>query len=164
VLRLDFYKDDDLCIIVNRSARIMATEVDQEGALEIAKRSRGTPRIANRLLRRVRDYAEVKAGGSISRQIADKALRLLEVDRQGLDRMDREILGAIIDRFNGGPVGLDALATSVGEEKGTLEDVYEPFLVQRGYVHRSYRGRIATDLAYEHLGRKKSKNVKKLIS
>ncbi len=164
VLRLDFYKDDDLCTIVNRSARIMATEVDQEGALEIAKRSRGTPRIANRLLRRVRDYAEVKAGGSISRQIADKALRLLEVDRQGLDRMDREILGAIIDRFNGGPVGLDALATSVGEEKGTLEDVYEPFLVQRGYVHRSYRGRIATDLAYEHLGRKKSKNVKKLIS
>jgi len=154
-LRVDFYQDDDLCTIVNRSARIMVIEVDQQGALEIARRSRGTPRIANRLLRRVRDYAEVRAGGNISRQIADDALRLLEVDRQGLDRMDREILGTIIDRFNGGPVGLDALATSVGEEKGTLEDVYEPFLIQRGYMHRTSRGRIATDLAYEHLGRKK---------
>ncbi|MFO8241428.1 MAG: Holliday junction DNA helicase RuvB C-terminal domain-containing protein, partial [Dissulfuribacterales bacterium] len=120
-----------------------------------AKRSRGTPRIANRLLRRVRDYAEVMASGSISSQIADKALRLLEVDHQGLDRMDREILAAIIDRFRGGPVGLDTLATSVGEEKGTLEDVYEPFLIQRGYLHRTSRGRVATDLAYEHLDRKR---------
>jgi Holliday junction DNA helicase RuvB len=155
VLRVDFYQDDELCTIVNRSARLMVIEVDQKGALEIARRSRGTPRIANRLLRRVRDYAEVRAGGSISRQIADEALRLLEVDHQGLDRMDREILAAIIDKFNGGPVGLDTLATSIGEEKGTLEDVYEPFLIQRGYMHRTSRGRIATDLAYEHLDRKK---------
>jgi len=155
VLRVDFYQDDELCTIVNRSARLMVIEVDQQGALEIARRSRGTPRIANRLLRRVRDYAEVRAGGSISRQIADEALRLLEVDYQGLDRMDREILAAIIDKFKGGPVGLDTLATSIGEEKGTLEDVYEPFLIQRGYMHRTSRGRIATDLAYKHLGRKK---------
>ncbi len=155
VLRVNFYQDDELCTIVNRSARLMVIEIDQQGALEIAKRSRGTPRIANRLLRRVRDYAEVRADGSISRQIADKALRLLEVDHQGLDRMDREILAAIIDKFKGGPVGLDTLATSVGEEKGTLEDVYEPFLIQRGYLHRTSRGRIATDIAYEHLDRKK---------
>jgi Holliday junction DNA helicase RuvB len=155
VLRVNFYQDDELCTIVNRSAKLMVIEVDQQGALEIARRSRGTPRIANRLLRRVRDYAEVRADGGISRRIADEALRLLEVDRQGLDRMDREILAAIIDKFNGGPVGLDALATSVGEEKGTLEDVYEPFLIQRGYMHRTSRGRIAADLAYKHLGRKK---------
>jgi Holliday junction DNA helicase RuvB len=155
VLRVNFYQDDELCTIVNRSARLMVIEIDQPGAMEIAKRSRGTPRIANRLLRRVRDYAEVRADGSISRQIADKALRLLEVDHQGLDRMDREILAAIIDKFKGGPVGLDTLATSVGEEKGTLEDVYEPFLIQRGYMHRTSRGRIATDLAYEHLDRKR---------
>jgi len=155
VLRVNFYQDDELCTIVNRSARLMVIEIDQQGALEIAKRSRGTPRIANRLLRRVRDYAEVRADGSISRQIADEALRLLEVDHQGLDRMDREILAAIIDKFKGGPVGLDTLATSVGEEKGTLEDVYEPFLIQRGYMHRTSRGRIATDLAYEHLDRKR---------
>ncbi|MBW1671362.1 MAG: Holliday junction branch migration DNA helicase RuvB [Deltaproteobacteria bacterium] len=155
VLRVNFYQDDELCAIVNRSARLMVIEIDQQGALEIAKRSRGTPRIANRLLRRVRDYAEVRANGSISRQIANKALRLLEVDHQGLDRMDREILAAIIDKFKGGPVGLDTLATSVGEEKGTLEDVYEPFLIQRGYMHRTSRGRIATDLAYEHLDRKR---------
>ncbi len=155
VVRVDFYQDDELRTIVNRSARLMVIEVDQQGALEIARRSRGTPRIANRLLRRVRDYAEVRADGSISRQIADKALRLLEVDHQGLDRMDREILAAIIDKFKGGPVGLDTLATSVGEEKGTLEDVYEPFLIQRGYMHRTSRGRIATDLAYEHLDRKR---------
>ena len=155
VLRVDFYQDDELCTIVNRSAGLMVIEIDQQGALEIARRSRGTPRIANRLLRRVRDYAEVRADGSISRQIADKALRLLEVDHQGLDRMDREILAAIIDKFKGGPVGLDTLATSVGEEKGTLEDVYEPFLIQRGYMHRTSRGRIATDLAYEHLDRKR---------
>ncbi|RKX60934.1 MAG: Holliday junction branch migration DNA helicase RuvB [Thermodesulfobacteriota bacterium] len=155
VLRVNFYQDDELCTIVNRSARLMVIEIDQPGAMEIAKRSRGTPRIANRLLRRVRDYAEVRADGSISRQIADKALRLLEVDHQGLDRMDCEILAAIIDKFKGGPVGLDTLATSVGEEKGTLEDVYEPFLIQRGYMHRTSRGRIATDIAYEHLDRKR---------
>jgi Holliday junction DNA helicase RuvB len=155
VLRVNFYQDDELCTIVNRSARLMIIEITPSGALEIAKRSRGTPRIANRLLRRVRDYAEVKAGGSISRQIANKALSLLDVDHKGLDHMDREILSAIIDKFNGGPVGLETLATSIGEEKGTLEDVYEPFLIQRGYIHRTPRGRIATDLAYEHLNRKR---------
>ncbi|HID98395.1 MAG TPA: Holliday junction branch migration DNA helicase RuvB [Thermodesulfobacteriaceae bacterium] len=157
VMRVDFYRDQDLCVIVNRSARIIGIEVDEEGSLEIARRSRGTPRIANRLLRRVRDYAEVKAEGRISKQVADQALLLLEVDDQGLDRMDREILFIIIDRFHGGPVGLDTLATSVGEEKSTLEDVYEPFLIQRGYLHRTPRGRIATDLAYRHLGRTRRK-------
>ncbi len=155
VLRMDFYRDQDLCKVVHRSSNIMDIKVDQQGTFEIARRSRGTPRIANRLLRRVRDYAEVRAEGRISRQVADDALNLLEVDHQGLDRMDRQILGAIIDKFKGGPVGLETLATSVGEEKGTLEDVYEPFLIQRGYIHRTPRGRVATDFAYEHLDRKK---------
>ncbi len=155
VLRVNFYQDKELCQIVERSARLMGIEIDHQGAFEIARRSRGTPRIANRLLRRVRDYAEVKGCGPISRQVADEALCLLKVDQQGLDRMDREILTSIIDNFKGGPVGLNTLAMSVGEEKGTLEDVYEPFLIQRGYMHRTSRGRIATDFAYEHLGRKK---------
>jgi len=155
VLRVNFYQDRELCLIVERSARLMGIDIEQQGAFEIAKRSRGTPRIANRLLRRVRDYAEVKGCRPISRQVADEALCLLEVDQQGLDRMDREILTSIIDNFKGGPVGLNTLAMSVGEEKGTLEDVYEPFLIQRGYMHRTSRGRIATDFAYEHLGRKR---------
>ncbi len=155
VLRVNFYQDRELCLIVERSARLMGIEIDHRGAFEIAKRSRGTPRIANRLLRRVRDYAEVKGFKEISQEVADEALCMLEVDHQGLDRMDREILTSIIDNFNGGPVGLNTLATSVGEEKGTLEDVYEPFLIQRGYIYRTPRGRIATDSAYEHLGRKK---------
>jgi Holliday junction DNA helicase RuvB len=154
VLRLDFYQDEELCEIIWRSARIMGVPVEPEGVGEIARRSRGTPRIANRLLRRVRDFAEVRAAGRISRDVADKALRLLDVDSEGLDRMDRQILSTIIDKFGGGPVGLDTLATSVGEEKGTLEDVYEPFLIQRGYLHRTPRGRIATDISYRHLGRK----------
>ncbi len=152
VLRVDFYRDNELCEIVTRSARILGVPVEPQGADEIARRSRGTPRIANRLLRRVRDYAEVKAQGTISKEVADKALELLEVDDKGLDRMDREILRVIIERFSGGPVGLDSLATAVGEEKGTLEDVYEPFLIQRGYIHRTPRGRMATELAYRHLG------------
>ncbi len=155
VLRVDFYSDEELQEIVLRSARILGVIIEPRGAYEIARRSRGTPRIANRLLRRVRDYAEVKAGGSITRDVADRALKMLEVDDLGLDRMDREILSVIIDRFGGGPVGLDTLATSVGEEKSTLEDVYEPFLIQRGYIHRTPRGRVATDLAYQHMNRKR---------
>jgi Holliday junction DNA helicase RuvB len=154
VLRLDFYRDEELCEIIRRSARIMGIPVEPEGIREIARRSRGTPRIANRLLRRVRDFAEVRAAGRISRDVADEALRLLNVDSEGLDRMDRQILTTIIDKFDGGPVGLDTLATSVGEEKGTLEEVYEPFLIQRGYLHRTPRGRIATEVSYRHLGRK----------
>ncbi|NIA09007.1 MAG: Holliday junction branch migration DNA helicase RuvB [Nitrospiraceae bacterium] len=155
VLRVNFYQDSELCLIVERSARLMGIEVDHQGAFEIARRSRGTPRIANRLLRRVRDYAEVKGFEQISQQVADEALCMLEVDQEGLDRMDREILTSIIENFKGGPVGLNTLATSVGEEKGTLEDVYEPFLIQRGYIYRTSRGRIATDFAYKHLGRKR---------
>ncbi len=155
VLRVEFYEDRHLQKIVQRSASIMGIAIDSDGAMEIARRSRGTPRIANRLLRRVRDFAEVRADGRIDREVADAALNLLHVDREGLDRMDREILSMIIDRFGGGPVGLDTLATSIGEDRGTLEDVYEPFLVLKGYIHRTPRGRVATDLAYAHLGRKR---------
>ncbi len=153
VLRVEFYEDIHLKEIVERSARIMGIHLDSDGAMEIARRSRGTPRIANRLLRRVRDFAEVRADGRITREVADAALNMLHVDTQGLDRMDREILTMIIDRFGGGPVGLDTLATSIGEDSGTIEDVYEPFLILKGYIHRTPRGRIATDLAYRHLGR-----------
>ncbi len=153
VLRMDFYTDEQLMEIVMRSAALLGLRIDRAGAMEIARRSRGTPRIANRLLRRVRDYAEVMADGMISRDVADRALTMLEVDRCGLDRMDREILSIIIDRFGGGPVGLDTLSVSLGEESNTIEEVYEPFLIQRGYIQRTPRGRIATDRAYEHLGR-----------
>ena len=154
-LRVDFYQDHHLEKIVLRSAAILGVKIDMEGAMEIARRSRGTPRIANRLLRRVRDFAEVKAKGVIDRHVADEALSMLNVDRQGLDNMDRQILSIIIDRFGGGPVGLDTIAVSLGEESHTLEEVYEPFLVQRGYIHRTPRGRMATDMAYEHLGKKR---------
>lgn len=153
VLRMDFYSDEQLMEIVMRSAAILGLRIDRAGALEIARRSRGTPRIANRLLRRVRDYAEVMADGMISKDVADRALTMLEVDRCGLDRMDREILSIIIDRFGGGPVGLDTLSVSLGEESNTIEEVYEPFLIQRGYLQRTPRGRIATQLAYRHLNR-----------
>ncbi len=155
VMRVDFYEDAHLMEIVMRSASIMGVKIDPQGAMEIARRSRGTPRIANRLLRRVRDFAEVRADGHITAEVADAALNLLHVDSQGLDRMDREILAIIIDRFGGGPVGLDTIATSVGEDRGTIEDVYEPFLILKGYIHRTPRGRIATDLAYSHLGRER---------
>jgi Holliday junction DNA helicase RuvB len=137
--------------IVLRSARLLDAVIDKEGAMEIAGRSRGTPRIANRLLRRVRDFAEIMADGTISREVADRALSMLDVDHRGLDSMDREILSAIIHRFGGGPVGIDTLATSIGEESSTIEDVYEPFLVQQNYIHRTPRGRIATEEAYRHL-------------
>lgn len=150
--RLELYHDDELQKIVERSARIMKVQIEPQGALEIARRSRGTPRIANRLLRRVRDYAEIKAGCVITKQVADLALRLLEVDELGLDQTDRNILEAIIYKFSGGPVGLETLAATTGEEAGTIEDVYEPFLLQLGFLQKTPRGRMATALAYRHLG------------
>jgi Holliday junction DNA helicase RuvB len=150
-LRLDFYSPEELKEIVLRSAKLLNALIDEEGALEIARRSRGTPRIANRLLRRVRDYADIDANGMITREVADRALSMLDVDENGLDSMDREILATIINRFGGGPVGIDTLATSIGEESSTIEDVYEPFLVQQNYIHRTPRGRVATEAAYRHL-------------
>ncbi len=152
VQRLEFYSTADLTHIVSRSAKIMGVEIEPHGASEIAKRSRGTPRIANRLLRRVRDYAEVKADGVVDISVADKALNMLEVDAMGFDMMDRKLLLSIIEKYNGGPVGVDNLAASISEEKGTIEDVLEPFLIQQGYIMRTPRGRIATDLAYLHFG------------
>jgi len=152
VQRLEFYTVEDLLQIVKRSAHILNVEIDEAGAKEIACRSRGTPRIANRLLRRVRDYAEVKAEGHINRMIADKALDLLEVDHQGFDMMDRKLLLSVIEKFNGGPVGLDSLAAAIGEERGTIEDVLEPFLIQQGFLMRTPRGRLATERAYQHFG------------
>ena len=152
MLRLEFYEVDDLQTIITRSARILTISIDNDGAREIARRSRGTPRIANRLLRRVRDYAEVRADGRITREVADYALGMLEVDHKGFDRMDRKILLTIIEKYDGGPVGIDTLAAAVSEEKGTLEDVYEPYLIQEGFLNKTPRGRVATRLAYEHLG------------
>ncbi len=154
VARLEYYGVDDLCRIVTRSAAILKVELDPEGAREIARRSRGTPRIANRLLRRVRDFAEVAGDGRVTRAVADAALTRLEVDHLGFDPMDRRILSTIIDKYGGGPVGLDTIAASVGEESDTIEDIYEPFLIQEGYLARTPRGRVATGRAYEHLGRK----------
>ncbi|MDI9569997.1 MAG: Holliday junction branch migration DNA helicase RuvB [Pseudomonadota bacterium] len=151
--RFDFYNPAELTVIIRRSAQILAVEIDEEGAREMARRSRGTPRIANRLLRRVRDYAQVKARGAIDREVALAALELLEVDHRGFDQMDRTILLTLIDKFQGGPVGIDNLAAAIGEEKTTLEDVYEPYLIQEGYLQRTSRGRIATRSAYEHFGR-----------
>ncbi|MDY6966485.1 MAG: Holliday junction branch migration DNA helicase RuvB [Halobacteriota archaeon] len=152
ISHLDFYDMDDLEKIVNRSAHVLEIDIDSGGAKEIAKRSRGTPRVANRLLRRVRDYAQVKADGVITQNVADKALTMLGVDEIGLDEMDKEILRTIIKKFDGGPVGIDTIAVAVGEEKDTIEDVYERYLVQIGFVDRTQRGRKATRLAYEHLG------------
>ncbi len=151
-LRLEFYKNDELRSIIQRSAKILGISIEEEGAFEIARRSRGTPRIANRLLRRVRDYAEVRANGTVSRQVADAALKMLDVDERGFDGMDRKILSTIIEKYDGGPVGIETLAASVSEEKDTLEDVYEPYLIQEGFINKTPRGRLATRLAYEHLG------------
>jgi len=151
-LRLDYYGADDLASIVNRSAGILDVAVTPEAAVEIARRARGTPRIANRLLRRVRDYALIKADGAITLPVTREALKLLEVDGRGLDEMDRRLLEALIHKYQGGPVGLATLAVVVGEEPGTLEDVYEPFLIQEGFIKRTSRGREATLLAYTHLG------------
>lgn len=152
MFRIGYYNTDELCQIVKRSARIMEVAVDEEGARELAARSRGTPRIANRLLRRVRDFAQIRANGKITGRVAEDALLMLEVDKLGLDDMDRRMLEAIILKFGGGPVGLNNLAVVVGEEAETLEDVYEPFLIQEGLIKRTPRGRQATNLAYEHLG------------
>jgi Holliday junction DNA helicase RuvB len=151
-LRMDFYRTEDLLQIVKRSAGIMCTVIHDDAAFEIARRSRGTPRVANRLLRRVRDFALVKADGAVTLAVTREALRLLEVDERGLDEMDRRMLEALIQRYDGGPVGLTSLAVVLGEDTGTLEDVYEPFLVQEGFIRRTARGREATKLAYEHLG------------
>ncbi|WBA17173.1 Holliday junction branch migration DNA helicase RuvB [Salinivibrio kushneri] len=150
--RLEYYSVGDLTGIVKRSAHCLALSTDEEGAMEVARRSRGTPRIANRLLRRVRDYAEVKGTGDISADIAQRALDMLDVDSQGFDYMDRKLLNAIIDKFDGGPVGLDNLAAAIGEEKDTIEDVIEPYLIQQGYLQRTPRGRIASQRAYLHFG------------
>jgi Holliday junction DNA helicase RuvB len=150
--RLDYYTPDELAQIVRRSARILGVPVDDGGAREIASRSRGTPRVGNRLLRRVRDYAETRAQGRITAAVAQAALRLLEVDARGLDDMDRRMLEAIVVKYGGGPVGLSTIAVVVGEEPGTLEDVYEPYLIQEGFLKRTPRGREATDLAFTHLG------------
>jgi Holliday junction DNA helicase RuvB len=152
VQRLEFYSNEDLAHIVQRSAQILNIETDPAGAREIARRSRGTPRIANRLLRRVRDYAQVKAEGHISTEVADQALNMLKVDNNGFDLMDRKLLSAVIKKFDGGPVGVDNLAAAIGEERGTIEDVLEPFLIQQGFLMRTPRGRIATKAAYLHFG------------
>jgi len=154
--RLEFYSSEELEKILLRSAQILNIPIDPSGAEEIAKRSRGTPRVANRLLRRVRDFAQVRAQGKIDPSVADQALRLLEVDERGLDKMDRKILLTILEKFNGGPVGLETLAVAVNEEKDTIEDVYEPYLIQEGFLDRTPRGRKATLLALEHLGKKTS--------
>src|SRR5713226_4038952 len=152
VARLEFYSAEELTRIVNRSARLLKVEISPEGGLEIAKRSRGTPRVSNRLLRRVRDFAQVRAQGSISREVADAALKMLDVDVLGLDVMDRKLLLAVIEKFSGGPVGLENLAHAIGEEADTIEDVLEPYLIQQGYLQRTPRGRVATVSAYRHLG------------
>lgn len=154
VNRLEFYSIENLKIIIERSARILKVGIDEQGALEIARRARGTPRIANRLLRRVRDYAQVKTNGQVTQQAAASALNLLEVDAQGFDVMDRKLLAALIERFDGGPVGIDSLAAAIAEERGTIEDVIEPYLIQQGFIIRTPRGRMATRHAYTHLGLK----------
>lgn len=153
IARLELYSDKDLSIIVDRSAKILGIDIDADATLEIARRSRGTPRIANRLLKRVRDFAQVIGEGKITIELADKALGLMDVDKLGLDMVDRRILETMIDKFGGGPVGLETLAAATGEEASTIEDVYEPYLIQLGYISRTPRGRIVLKPAYEHLGR-----------
>jgi Holliday junction DNA helicase RuvB len=152
VARLEFYSPQELTEIVARSARLLGIDVAPEGALEIAKRSRGTPRIANRLLRRVRDFAQVRAAGHVTRDVADAALSMLDVDASGLDVMDRKLLSTMLDKFAGGPVGVDNLAAAIGEERDTIEDVLEPYLIQQGFLQRTARGRVATALAWRHFG------------
>ncbi len=152
VQRLEFYNIADLTHIVARSARLMGIDMEDTGAAEVAKRSRGTPRIANRLLRRVRDYAEVKADGRVTAEVADRALNMLSVDERGFDHMDRRLLLAMIEKFAGGPVGVESLAAAISEERDTIEDVLEPYLIQQGYVTRTPRGRMVTAHAYQHFG------------
>ncbi|MFQ6054432.1 MAG: Holliday junction branch migration DNA helicase RuvB [Methanosarcinales archaeon] len=151
VNRLEFYYSEDLQKIIERAANILNIQIDEEGSYEIARRSRGTPRVALRLLRRTRDYAQVKGNDFINKEIADKALNLLEIDEKGLDSMDRRILTTILEKFNGGPVGIDTIAAAIGEEADTIEDVYEPYLIQIGFINRFPRGRVATELAHRHI-------------
>ncbi|MGV7220056.1 MAG: Holliday junction branch migration DNA helicase RuvB [Nitrospinales bacterium] len=152
VHRLDYYTTEELEQILERSGRLLDIKMDSDGRREIARRSRGTPRIANRLLRRVRDYAQVKADGIITLKVADNALQMMEIDNKGLDKMDHQLLRTLIEKFNGGPVGVDTLASAISEERETIEDVYEPYLIQCGYLNRTPRGRVATQIAYEHFG------------
>lgn len=154
-LHLDYYQQQDIYQIILRSARILKVKIDKEGVLEIAKRSRGTPRVANRLLRRVRDYAQIKADGVITKNIADKALEMLKVDEKGLDEMDKRILTTIMNNFSGGPVGLKTISVAVGEDPGTIEEIYEPYLIQQGFLNRTSRGREVTNRTYQHFGIKK---------
>jgi Holliday junction DNA helicase RuvB len=154
VHRLDFYQPQDLALIVTRSAGLLDIGIDAAGAMEIARRSRGTPRVANRLLRRVRDFAQVHADGMIDGDSARRALEMLEVDELGFDEVDRKILGTLIEHYGGGPAGIRAIAAAVGEDEGTLEDLYEPYLIQEGFLQRTQRGRVVTRRAYEHLGLK----------
>ena len=152
VSRLEFYTDEELKTIIQRSAKVLGVEIEEEGALELARRSRGTPRLANRLLKRVRDFAQVKYDGRITKKVANYSLDLLDVDKYGLDHIDRGILLTMIEKFQGGPVGLDTLAAAISEDAGTLEDVYEPYLLKNGFIQRTPRGRVVTELAYTHLG------------
>lgn len=154
--RLNYYEPDELKAIISRSARILDVEIDEEGAVEIAARSRGTPRIANNLLRRARDYAQVRADNRVTRPVAREALEMFDIDEHGLDEMDKRILDTLVQKFGGGPVGLGSLAVSVGEEPDTIEEVYEPYLIQEGYLHRTPKGRVATDLCYERFGLKRA--------
>lgn len=152
VNRLEFYSPEELCCIIENSAKILQVDIDKEGAMELARRSRGTPRLANRFLKRVRDFAQIKYDGKITKEVADFALNLLEVDRLGLDRTDRKIITTMIESYGGGPVGIESLAVAIGEDAGTLEDVYEPYLVQNGLLLRTPRGRMVSDAAYHHFG------------
>jgi Holliday junction DNA helicase RuvB len=164
IFHLDFYSDAELQTIVGRTAQVLRIEIDSAGAAEIARRARGTPRVANRLLKRVRDYAEVEGQGAIDREVARRALTLLEVDEEGLDQLDRRILETIIAKFSGGPVGLETLAASLIEEKDTISEVYEPFLLKKGFLQRTPQGRVATALAYQHLGIKSPVQALRLLS
>jgi Holliday junction DNA helicase RuvB len=161
--RLEFYSSEDLSTIVNQSARILGVEVDAEGGLEIASRSRGTPRIANRLLRRVRDYAEVKADGRINRSIAMSALKMMDVDTYGFDEIDRKLMLTILEKYNGGPVGIGSLAAAISEDEDSIEDIYEPYLIQIGFLDRTPRGRVATRKAFDHFQISMPSNQKKLF-
>ena len=164
LLRFDYYEKEDLYEIIQRSAEILEVEIDKDGALELASRSRGTPRIANRILRRTRDYADVKANGKISAEVAKDSLNTLGIDKFGLDSMDRTILDTLIDKFKGGPVGLNSLAVAVSEDVSTIEDVYEPFLIKEGFIQRTNRGRIAQEKSYSHLGKTITKQQQRLFN
>ena len=164
IQRLEFYSVEELASIVRRSASILGTPMNDEGAIEIAKRSRGTPRIANRLLRRVRDYSEVKADGAVNLDTASRALDMLSIDKNGFDHMDRRLLMTMIEKFDGGPVGIDSLAAAISEERDTIEDVLEPYLIQQGFIMRTPRGRVVTQFGYRHFGIKPAKAVAELFS